>query len=74
MYNFIQNGILLKIQDMDSLLKTKVSGSEIFAGSQNGLESSIIAIILSVCIGTYFMKKAKKEGKFILPFWKKTTT
>ncbi len=73
MYNFIQNGFLLKIQDMESLLRVKVNGPEIIAGSQNGLESSIIAIILSVCIGAYFMKKAKVEGKFILPFWKKTT-
>jgi len=74
MYNFIQNGFLLKIQDMESLLKIRVTGSEIIAGSQNGLESSIIAIILSICIGMYFMKKAKNEGKFILPFWKKKTT
>jgi len=74
MYNFIQNGILLKIEDMESLLKVQVSGPEIIAGSQNGLESSIIAIILSVCIGAYFMKKAKNEGKFIPPFRKKSST
>ncbi len=74
MYNFIQNGILLKIQDMDSLLKINVSGPEILAGSQNGLESSIIAIIISTFIGAYYMKKAKLERKFIPPFWKKRKT
>jgi hypothetical protein len=73
MYNFIQNGIFIKTQDMNSLLQIKVTGPEILAGSQNGLESSIIAIILSVFIGTYFMRKVRNEGKFIPPFWKKTT-
>jgi len=74
MWNFIQNGFLLKIQNMESLFKINISGPEILVGNPNGLESSIIAIILSICIGAYFMRKAKLEGKFILPFWKKTTT
>lgn len=69
-YDFIQNGFLLKIQDMEPIFEVKVSGPKIIAGSQNGFESSVIAIILSVCIGAYFLKKAKTEGKFIPPFWK----
>jgi membrane protease YdiL (CAAX protease family) len=72
-WNYLANGIfgLIKLEEIQSLLSVKISGPEILAGSQNGLESSIIAMAISLVIGIPYLMNAYRQGNFIRPFWKR---
>lgn len=72
-WNYLANGIfgLVKLEGIQSLLNVEISGPEILAGSRNGIESSVIALAVSLFIGIPYLMIAYRRGNFIRPFWKR---
>ncbi len=54
-----------------SLFTSKISGPEIITGGLFGPENSIQATVFCLIVGIIFIIIAKRQNKFIKPFWKK---
>lgn len=54
----------------ESLLTSKISGSDIITGGLNGPQNSIQALIVCLIVTIIFLMMAKNRNKFINPSWK----
>jgi membrane protease YdiL (CAAX protease family) len=62
----INTGISLK----KSLFTPGISGNPLLTGGPFGPSNSLVAAFLYLVVAVIFLVAAKKEGRFILPFWK----
>jgi membrane protease YdiL (CAAX protease family) len=71
-WNFVQGGIFgVAVSGIESkgLLQAVLSGPALLSGGEFGAEASIIAVIVCLTAGIYFVRKSYMQGKFIRPFW-----
>jgi membrane protease YdiL (CAAX protease family) len=74
-WNFSEGGIygaIISGSGLEkSLISSKISGPELLTGGEFGPENSLQAVILGFMVGLMFLWKAKKQNKFVKPFWKR---
>ncbi len=74
-WNFLQSGIFGAVtsgnEKTNSLLNTKIAGSELITGGSFGPEGTIQATILWLIVSVILMVVITKQDKLIQPFWKK---
>jgi len=72
-WNFSEGGIygaIISGSGLEkSLISSKISGSELLTGGEFGPENSLQAVILGLVVGMLFLWIAKKQKKFVKPFW-----
>lgn len=70
-YNFIQNIVFgnFAIEGIQSIFKLHIEGPVLFTGNESGFETSVLAVIFCISVGTYFLVREKKSGIFLNPFW-----
>lgn len=75
-WNFSEGGIYGAIISGNNLKKSLIScqikGPELLTGGAFGPENALQAVFLGLAAGILFLWLAKKQNKFIKPFWKKT--
>jgi uncharacterized protein len=74
-WNFSEGGIYGAIISGNGLSKSwincKISGPELLTGGAFGPENSLQALILGLIAGILFLLAAKKQNKFVIPYWHK---
>ena len=75
-WNFTQSGIfgiaVSGNEPMTGILQSTLSGPEWISGGAFGAEASIVAVVLCVALGIYFVYRAGTKGNIIQPYWKRT--
>ena len=74
MYNFLQSTIFGNPgnENLQSLFTIHLNGPPVLTGNEAGFESSIIVLIFCIVLGGYYLNVARKKGRFLDPFWKKS--
>lgn len=73
-WNFTLGGIFgatVSGQEEEGLFQSELSGPEIITGGAFGVESSIIALVVCLMAGLFFIKKGLERGHFTQPFWRR---
>ncbi len=74
-WNFMQAGVFgpnLSGRQVGSLLESRLSGPDLLSGGALGVEGSVFAIAVCLAASLVFLKRARREGGFIRPFWRAT--
>jgi len=75
-WNFTQSGIfgiaVSGNEPMTGILQSTLSGPEWISGGAFGAEASIVAVVLCVALGIYFVYRAGTKGNITQPYWKRT--
>ena len=74
-WNFTMGGIfgvVVSGQEAKGLLQSELTGPDIITGGTFGVETSIIAVIICLLAGVYFIHQAMKKGHFTQPFWRRS--
>jgi CAAX protease family protein len=73
-WNFAEAGIYGAVisgnQITESLFTAKFSGPEILTGGAFGPENSLQATLLCLVAAIIFILIARRQGKFVKPYWK----
>jgi membrane protease YdiL (CAAX protease family) len=64
-------GVTVSGVETEGLLKSELTGPEIITGGAFGVESSIIALIVCLIAGAYFIHQSLKQGNITKPFWRR---
>ena len=67
-------GIPVSGFDSDGWLRSAAKGADLISGGAFGVEASIVTPILLAVIAAVFLLRAKKYGRIVQPYWKRTTT
>jgi len=74
-WNFTQAGIFSSIVsgniNLPGVIKAKIVGPELLTGGQFGVEASMVAVIVCLIAGVFFIVKAKQKNRIIQPFWRR---
>ena len=73
-WNFIQGGVFgpnVSGIRVESLLRSELSGPELLSGGSLGVEGSIIAIIVCLLASLAILHRARRQDRFIQPFWRR---
>ena len=73
-WNFIQGGVFgpnVSGIRVESLLRSELSGPELLSGGSLGVEGSIFAIIVCLLASLAILTRARRQDRFILPFWRR---
>ena len=73
-WNFTQGGIFgvsVSGQPSGGLLDGTLSGPEWLSGGVFGVETSIVAVVLGIALGTTLLVMAWRRGRFIAPYWRR---
>jgi membrane protease YdiL (CAAX protease family) len=62
-------GVTVSGQESEGLLQSTLSGPDIITGGAFGVETSIIALIVCLIAGIYFIHRVREQGHFTQPFW-----
>ena len=75
-WNFTQGGIFgvsVSGHPSGGLLDGVLSGPEWLSGGAFGAEASIVAVVLGIALGTTLLVMARRRGRFIAPYWRRST-
>ena len=75
-WNFMQAGIFgpnLSGVQVGSLLQSRLSGPDLLSGGALGVEGSVFAIIVCLLASFVFLTRARRQDRFIRPFWRRRT-
>ncbi len=75
-WNFTQGtifGVAVSGNDMKGLLQSTLSGPALLSGGAFGAEASIFAVLVCLLAGGYLIWQSLRRGKFIPPFWARTS-
>lgn len=73
-WNFTQGaifGVAVSGNEVQGLLQATLQGPALLSGGAFGAEASIFAVIVCLAAGVYYLQKARKQGKFVSPFWRR---
>jgi hypothetical protein len=73
-WNFTQGGVFgvaVSGVNFKGLLQSTLTGPELFSGGEFGAEASIVAIVVGIAAGIYFLWRARAKGNFVKPFWQR---
>jgi membrane protease YdiL (CAAX protease family) len=76
-WNFTQGGIFgvaVSGITINGLLKSTLSGPELYTGGAFGAEASIFAVIICTSMAVVLIVLAVRDGKITRPFWSRTRT
>ena len=75
-WNFTQGGIFsvaVSGNEMKGLLNAKLVGEEWLTGGKFGAEASVVAVLLCVLAGIYFVWRAQRSGNVMQPAWRRNS-
>lgn len=67
-------GIPISGNQVTGLLNSEPTGPNLISGGSFGVEASIVTPVLMVIVAVFFLHNAKKYGRIVQPYWKRTTT
>ena len=72
-WNYIQYGLIqgFDTEGLTPFFNTDFSGSNLVTGKPVGLEASLVTFIIGTFLGIYYLRKAKKNRNFVLPYWER---
>jgi membrane protease YdiL (CAAX protease family) len=73
-WNFTEGGIFgaaVSGNTTHGLFAGAANGPAYLSGGIFGVEASVVAIAVSVVVSIFLLRKAKAEGKFVTPFWRR---
>ena len=74
-WNFIQGGIFgIPVSGTGAsagLLSAEPVGPVLLSGDEFGAEASLVAMVLGLTLGIYFLGRAVKQGRIVQPFWRR---
>jgi membrane protease YdiL (CAAX protease family) len=74
-WNFFQDGVFgmpnSGVTELVSWIQPVINGPEWITGGRFGIETSFIAVILSLILGLVILKIAMDKNQIILPIWKR---
>ncbi len=70
-WDFFDGGVFGASGKNHSLLSANVHGPEWLTGGRDGLDASLVAILICLVATTIFLLLAWRRGLWIAPFWKK---
>ena len=71
-WNFIQAGVFgpnLSGHEVESLLRSRLSGPELLSGGALGVEGSAFTITLCLLVSLVLLIRVRRRDRFIRPFW-----
>jgi membrane protease YdiL (CAAX protease family) len=74
-WNFTQGGVFgvaVSGNDIPGLLQGRLSGSAWLSGGAFGAEASIVAVVLCLAAGVFFVARTIQRGQIVQPFWRRT--
>ena len=76
-WNFMQAGVFgpnLSGHEVGSLLESRLSGPDLLSGGALGVEGSLFAVLVCGALSALLLRKARRRGLFIPPFWRRKRT
>ena len=77
-WNFTQGGIFgVPVSGTGAsmgLLSAEPVGPVLLSGGDFGPEASVVAVVLGLALGIYFLGRAVKQGRIVQPFWRRENT
>ena len=73
-WNFIQAGVFgpnVSGIRVESLLRSELSGPELLSGGSLGVEGSLFAIVVYLLASLAILNRARRQDRFIQPFWRR---
>lgn len=73
-WNFTQGGIFgvaISGNASKGLLQASLNGPVLMTGGAFGAEASVVAVLLCLATGAWLISSARKQGRFVRPFWKR---
>jgi membrane protease YdiL (CAAX protease family) len=64
-------GVTVSGREIEGLLQSELSGPDFVTGGAFGVETSIIALVVCLIAGIYFINKSLQKGHFTQPFWRR---
>jgi len=75
-WNFTQSGIFSGIVsgniDLPGVIRGKMVGPDWLTGGQFGIEASVVAVVICLAAGIFFVDKARRDNKIVQPFWRRS--
>jgi membrane protease YdiL (CAAX protease family) len=75
-WNFTEGGIFgvaVSGHQNEGLFRARMSGSTLLSGGAFGAETSVIAIAICLAVAIALLILAKRKGRFVKPYWKRST-
>ncbi len=76
-WNFMVAGVFgpsLSGYQVRSVLQSRLSGPDFLSGGALGVEGSVFAIAVCLLASAVFLRRARLQGRFIRPFWRREAT
>jgi membrane protease YdiL (CAAX protease family) len=73
-WNFTQGGIFgvaVSGNDIPGLLQGRLTGPDWLSGGAFGAEASVVAVVLCLAAGVFFIGKAIQRKQIVQPFWRR---
>jgi hypothetical protein len=58
--------------EIPGLLQGRLSGPEWLSGGAFGAEASVVAVVVCLAAGAFFIARAIQRGQIVQPFWRRT--
>jgi membrane protease YdiL (CAAX protease family) len=74
-WNFTQGGIFgvaVSGNEIPGLLQGRLTGPAWLSGGAFGAEASVVAVVLCLAAGVFFIAKVVQRGQIVQPFWRRT--
>lgn len=74
-WNFLESGIFgatVSGNNAHGLLRSQLSGPTLISGGAFGPEASLITMVLGFALGIWLTLRAKSQGRFLPPLWRRT--
>jgi hypothetical protein len=75
-WNFTQGGVFgvaVSGNDIPGLLQGRLSGPVWLSGGAFGAEASVVAVVLCLAAGIFFIAKVVQQGQIVQPFWRRSS-
>lgn len=74
-WNYVQDGVFgmpnSGITTLESWLEVTTSGPTWLSGGNFGIEASVVAISMQLCVGLVFLNLASRRGQLVEPLWRR---
>jgi membrane protease YdiL (CAAX protease family) len=74
-WNFVQGGVFgvaVSGNEIPGLLQGRLTGPEWLSGGAFGAEASVVAVVLCLAAGIFFISKVIQREQIVKPFWRRT--
>jgi hypothetical protein len=62
---------IIHLSGMNGLLQGKLSGPVWLSGGANGMEASLIGVVIALIVGIYLLRRVMQKGNILKPTWKR---